>query len=1032
MATTSPLSPYLSLLVLLLPGLWWAGVYFSRAVTYELGLAKLLTPGFTVLLWLLSVHVSGLLSHDFNQALVLGTLLPGLLGYALRLRLGAADAEPAFPWPLARQAALATLVILPATLFWDFNDKILEDFYYGHFAITEQILNGVYPPRDLTFPEINLVYHYGVDTLFAMLIAISRLRTDWVIDLATLLTWWYTLFLFGALSARLFGERAAWLGIWIGGFAGGLPWLAGWFNEALQVDMRLVSFSPNLMTQLMGLYTFAPSAEVGASGSGGRVNMWFASWFFAHPWSLGLPLALLPVLLWSQKQQRKTWFWALLLCLLVASFVHLAVFLTLGAALLATLLLEAAYLHRQGQRSPELLLAAGGLLLALLLSPLLSDMVSSLLVRGSTAEEWGGVAFSPYGIAGNWANNLTWHVATFGLFLPLGLLGFLLLPRRFLWLFGLLVIGSLLSLNLFRYERTGDIVKFAIIAQLALSVAATGAIAWLWRRGRGWLRLGTWMLVAILILPGLLYHLPFWLYPNLPDSRYLNDGHLIVLTPPALWRENQMRTLVAPSGDERTAIAALRPLLQPGEGVLCPPEDDVMDAEPALACALLGGFPQLWGTGWAYTFGYPASWIERRRALIEAPQLASQTYWQAGFRWALIPADYPSRWTALARLWEQTGQAQLLNQFGTVKLYRLTDSAAPLSESEMGYRLGRIMLHGDAVPAQPTLGRQWLARAARQGNSAAIEELGNYYAQNAALRAHQRFAAYWFLQLAQQGNPIRLEQLAQRGNAEAQWLLGQWLQGQTPPQPALNWYRRAATQGHIGALNQLSGLVSADGALERLREAAESGGLVAQRQLAAQLSQQQTETKSLCEAVKLYQRLILQGMPETKTNLIKLWQRHQQQLQQTCPRALLFPLFQAAERGDTAVTRQIIQLAEKGQGLAQFVLANWLAQGKAGLKQQTAQARHWYQQAAAQGIAKAQYELGKMAYQEKNYPQAEQELRAAALRGFAQAALWLGRLHLHTLDEGFGDPAQAEFWLRQAEVRGIDQARDDLTQLERW
>lgn len=48
--------------------------------------------------------------------------------------------------------------------------------------------------------------------------------------------------------------------------------------------------------------------------------------------------------------------------------------------------------------------------------------------------------------------------------------------------------------------------------------------------------------------------------------------------------------------------------------------------------------------------------------------------------------------------------------------------------------------------------------------------------------------------------PAELLQAAQAGAPEAQFALAQWLVRQVQPEPALDWYRKASTQGHVPAM----------------------------------------------------------------------------------------------------------------------------------------------------------------------------------------------------------------------------------------
>ena len=61
-------------------------------------------------------------------------------------------------------ALLVTAYVAPTALGWSFHDEVLVT---GHLSITSEIENGTYPPRHLSFPELELRYHYGFDLLVA-------------------------------------------------------------------------------------------------------------------------------------------------------------------------------------------------------------------------------------------------------------------------------------------------------------------------------------------------------------------------------------------------------------------------------------------------------------------------------------------------------------------------------------------------------------------------------------------------------------------------------------------------------------------------------------------------------------------------------------------------------------------------------------------------------------------------------------------------------------------------------------------------
>lgn len=126
---------------------------------------------------------------------------------------------------------------------------------------------------------------------------------------------------------------------------------------------------------------------------------------------------------------------------------------------------------------------------------------------------------------------------------------------------------------------------------------------------------------------------------------------------------------------------------------------------------------------------------------------------------------------------------------------QLLTPLANQSNSQAQFRLGMMNYHGQGVPEDEKLAIYWLKKAATQGNTEAMFELGNAY-----LLGHQaamlvpdpdREAALWYFQAAS------------AGHAEAQYRLGLlFLAGKgvvESRKEAMNWFRKAAAQGHSEA-----------------------------------------------------------------------------------------------------------------------------------------------------------------------------------------------------------------------------------------
>src|SRR5262249_21809291 len=117
-------------------------------------------------------------------------------------------------------ALFVTAYLAPSAIGWSFHDEL---FVTGHLSMASGIENGIYPPRHLSFPQLELRYHYGFDLLVAAVGSILRLNADRTIDLITLVAWGYSWCLAWAIGERFVGRG------WGGGtaavmlFGGGLP-----------------------------------------------------------------------------------------------------------------------------------------------------------------------------------------------------------------------------------------------------------------------------------------------------------------------------------------------------------------------------------------------------------------------------------------------------------------------------------------------------------------------------------------------------------------------------------------------------------------------------------------------------------------------------------------------------------------------------------------------------------------------------------------------------------------------------------------
>src|SRR5262249_44059557 len=140
----------------------------------------------------------------------------------------------------------------------------------GHQAIAAQIQNGIYPPRHGTFPHCLFRYHYGFDLLVALVGSMTRLSVERSIDVVTLASLFYAWCLAWGIGERVAGEGRGWI----------VP-------ITLRFAGPFAFFFPPMGRPEM-LYRWLGIVQVGRAG----LNPCFASYFFQHPWSISVPLAL--------------------------------------------------------------------------------------------------------------------------------------------------------------------------------------------------------------------------------------------------------------------------------------------------------------------------------------------------------------------------------------------------------------------------------------------------------------------------------------------------------------------------------------------------------------------------------------------------------------------------------------------------------------------------------------------------------------------------------------------------------------------
>ncbi len=598
------------LLLLALPGVWLLGRELTRAVTRDLGLRAVLPIGLGLCLWLSGVHAASLAAGSLTVGLPVATLslgAAGALAWLLRRRLPDA-VEGQRPPPILWISMLATAALLaPAALRFWFHDELS---FTGHMSTAAAMQNGIYPPRHLALPDVPLRYHYGFDLFTASLTALFRLQVDRAIDVATLLLWCASWCLFHGIGERVAGRAGAWLTPPLALLAGGAP---------LACDKPGIS----------GWEGVLGDCAVGAR----PVNAPVASYFFQHPWALGIPVAATAMLLLLERRPPSAGarLFALALALGLLSLSEIALF---AAVLPVVVVAEAWHDGAFHLRRGVALLGVAGVALGA------ARLAGGFFVRVPAGEPL-RLVLHP-GFAEGLRATLAWNARTFGALIPLGAAG-LVASRSGRVLFGLLAVGSILVVNGVRFVGTEDILKFATVASIALGVLASAALARLLSQPSAPRVAAAVVLGSAATAASCAFLLAFALdLPSIPGAMRRGPEPL--------------------SGDEIQAMTFVRRSARAGELVY-------HDKRGSVGWALWGGVPQPFRSWTDTAFGLPGPRLTARDLMLRRLPLDAGAYREHGFAWLVLDGDHPL--ARASEAWVREGTAREAARFGSLRVVEL-------------------------------------------------------------------------------------------------------------------------------------------------------------------------------------------------------------------------------------------------------------------------------------------------------------------------------------------------------------------------
>lgn len=583
MAVAVPFSRAFMLLLLALPGVWLLGRAAAHGLSRDRAVRPVLAVGLALVAWILAVHIASLSLFSMRRGLPVGTLVAAALGIGAevwrRRRPDRGEGRGPSAWMIL-SAILATLAMSRLALHFHFHDELGLN---GHMPIAGELQNGVYPPRHLIFPDTPLRYHYGFDLLTASLTALFHLRIDQAIDTGTIGLFFLAWCLFWALGERLAGRRAAWLFPLCVLTAGGVPAICDRDPGAF-VD-RIVQV-----------------CWVGKH----YVNPPIPSYFFQHPWSIGLPMGATALLVLTSSRPRSPWLrlGVLFVCLAALSFCQITLFAGCGAAfIVAEMFGEDGVDPGRGLK----------MLAVVALAFVTAKALGGFLV---TAPNLPALKFEmQQGMGETREEVVRWNLQTFGLLLPLGLAG-LFAMRRDAFVFGLLAAGGILVPNALFYPNSEDIVKFATLANVALGVLSAGALARLWPGEPTASRPSPWRRFAVIVaalgigFSGLVF--VAFVGGEWPGMMAFMKG------------EPQQ-----PEERDARAIEWVRARIRKGELVY-------RNHDHTNAYGQWGGLPQPWIQWTVKAFGFAEERIAERERLLRGKPASPEKYRALGFRYFVL------------------------------------------------------------------------------------------------------------------------------------------------------------------------------------------------------------------------------------------------------------------------------------------------------------------------------------------------------------------------------------------------------------
>ncbi len=132
-----------------------------------------------------------------------------------------------------------------------------------------------------------------------------------------------------------------------------------------------------------------------------------------------------------------------------------------------------------------------------------------------------------------------------------------------------------------------------------------------------------------------------------------------------------------------------------------------------------------------------------------------------------------------------------------------------------------------------------------------------------------------------------------------------------------------------------------------------------------------------------------------------------------------------ATADDVVIPPGLLKQVESGHAESAFFIGSAFAEGQMGIERNLEKAKEWFLKSAEMGYVHGMFEIGKLLYQEKLYPDAKEWFEKAAELGHGESFYRLSIYHIYQVGDVAFDCHKAYELLNQAQLRDVKSAFND-------